>query len=297
MKQILLTLTLLMAVVTVTAQNPYLMVLGAQETTQGVVISQPHTLLSVDLTVEKETVLCGPYARYALKYLGVSVPFTDKTTYTLLKASVAMLDEEKSFLAQRIQSPRTHTYAYDGSETGFAALQPDRLDGAPLSLEDAARAAATTIFSLRKHRLDLITGEAGENVFGEGLKSALKEIAHQEQAYLELFLGKRTLTTEMRRYVITPNINKRQYLICRFSESDGLLSDKDLSGEIVLLQITPGEPAAIQEASPKESLTVECRLAAPSVCTLFCGNQELTQTTLPLFEFGRTVRIALPRKK
>jgi hypothetical protein len=35
--------------------------------------------------------------------------------------------------------------------------------------EEQAAATAEMIFSLRKHRLDLITGEAGENVFGGGL--------------------------------------------------------------------------------------------------------------------------------
>ena len=64
-------------------------------------------------------------------------------------------------------------------------LQADKNDMAVLALEDAAREAANTIFSLRRHRIELITGEAGENVFGEGLKAALAEIERLEQSYLE----------------------------------------------------------------------------------------------------------------
>ena len=81
-----------------------------------------------------------------------------------------------------------------------------------LALEDAAREAANTIFSLRRHRIELITGEAGENVFGEGLKAALAEIERLEQSYLELFLGKRVVTTETRRYVVYPQSDKKQYI-------------------------------------------------------------------------------------
>ena len=88
---------------------------------------------------------------------------------------------------------------------------------AVLALEDAAREAANTIFSLRRHRIELITGEAGENVFGEGLKAALAEIERLEQSYLELFLGKRVVTTETRRYVVYPQSDKKQYIVCRFS--------------------------------------------------------------------------------
>ena len=44
---------------------------GANETADGIVVSQPRTVLAVDVTVEKDVTLSGPYARYAQKFLGV----------------------------------------------------------------------------------------------------------------------------------------------------------------------------------------------------------------------------------
>ena len=144
----------------------------------------------------------------------------------------------------------------------------------------------------------LITGEAGENVFGEGLKAALAEIERLEQSYLELFLGKRVVTTETRRYVVYPQSDKKQYIVCRFSAAAGLLPESDLSGDMVLLQIEPsGNTATAVEASAKESNTVTCRVADPSVCTVIAGGREYARAVLPLFEFGRTINVALPRRK
>ena len=167
-----------------------------------------------------------------------------------------------------------------------------------LSLEDAARSAAEQIFALRRHRLELITGEAGEHVFGEGLKSALNEIDRLEQEYLELFLGKQVRTTAGYRYLVYPSADKKQYIFCRFSPAAGLLPENDLSGDMVVLQIEPsGNTSCSVEAGPKESSVVMCRVADPSTCTVIAGGQEYARAVLPLFEFGRTVRVALPRRK
>ena len=279
MKLRLLALSLLLAG-GVSAQNPYIALQGANETASGVVVSQPRTILAVDVTVERDQTLTGPYARYAQKYLGVRAPLADKTTWNITGAQIALLDFGAA------------------SDEEFARLQPDKTDMTTPALEDAARAAADRIFSLRRHRIELITGEAGENVFGEGLKAALAEIDRMEQSYLELFLGKRIVSTETRRYVVYPQADKKQYIVCRFSPADGLLPDSDLSGDIVLLQIEPsGNTKCDLEAGPKETSVVACRVADPSTCTVLSGGREYARAVLPVFEFGRTVNVALPRRK
>ena len=258
----------------VSAQNPYISLQGANETAGGLTVAQPRTILAVDVTVEHDVTLSGPYARYAQKYLGVRAPLTDKTVWSVTGAQIALLD----------------------GDTYLNAAAP-----APAStrvLEDAARTAAAQIFSLRRHRIELVTGEAGENVFGEGLKAALEEIDRLEQSYLELFLGKRIVSTETRRYVVCPQADKKQYIVCRFSPAAGLLPDTDLSGDIVLLQIEPsGVAKSDLEAGPKETQVVACRVADPSTCIVVSGGREYARAVLPVFEFGRTINVALPRRK
>ena len=221
-----------------------------------------------------------------------------KTGKTDTGASVALLDPKACLDAPAPAQPSRTVMSHATSEDEFSRLQADKNDMAVLALEDAAREAANTIFSLRRHRIELITGEAGENVFGEGLKAALAEIERLEQSYLELFLGKRVVTTETRRYVVYPQSDKKQYIVCRFSAAAGLLPESDLSGDMVLLQIEPsGNTATAVEASAKESNTVTCRVADPSVCTVIAGGREYARAVLPLFEFGRTINVALPRRK
>lgn len=165
-------------------------------------------------------------------------------------------------------------------------------------LEEAAREAAATIFSLRRHRMELITGEAGENVFGAGLESALERIDRLEQSYLELFLGRQVVSVQTRRYIVVPQEGKQQYVVCRFSPQDGLLPEDDLSGDLVSLRLEPeGDAAAVTPAGPKQTNRETFRVAASTVCTLMAGNRELARTILPVFELGRTVEVAVPRRR
>ena len=297
MKFRLLTLALLCCGAAATAQNPYIALEGAAESAAGIAVSMPRSVLAVDLSVECSTVLCGPYARYAQKYLGVRAPLTDKTTWSIAGARIALAGDD-AFGAAAPAADASRVVSHAASDEAFAALQPDKTSATVYSLEDAARMAAEQIFSLRRHRLELITGEAGENVFGEGLKSALAEIERLEQSYLELFLGKRIVSTETRRYVVCPQADKKQYIVCRFSPAAGLLPDTDLSGDIVLLQIEPsGAAKSDLEAGPKETQVVACRVADPSTCIVVSGGREYARAVLPVFEFGRTINVALPRRK
>ena len=280
------------------AQNPYIALQGANETADGIVVSQPRTVLAVDVTVEKDVTLSGPYARYAQKFLGVRAPLTDKTGWAVTGAAVALLDAKACLDAPAPAEPSRRIMTYAAAEDEFARLQADKNDMTVLALEDAAREAANTIFSLRKHRLELITGEAGENVFGEGLKAALAEIERLEQSYLELFLGKQIVSTRTQRYLVYPSADRKQYVFCRFSPAAGLLPESDLSGDMVVLQIEPsGDTECPIEAGPKEQGTVKCRMADPSTCTVIASGREYARAVVPLFEFGRTVQVALPRRR
>ena len=297
MKFRLLTLLLLCCGAAATAQNPYIVPEGATESASGISVNMPRSVVAVDLTVERTAVLCGPYARYAQKYLGVRAPLTDKTTWRIADARIALAGDAV-YEAPAPASATSQVLSHASSDEAFAALQPDRTSMTILSLEDAARSAAEQIFALRRHRLELISGEAGEHVFGEGLKSALNEIDRLEQEYLELFLGKQVRTTAGYRYLVYPSADKKQYIFCRFSPAAGLLPENDLSGDMVVLQIEPsGNTSCSVEAGPKESSVVMCRVADPSTCTVIAGGQEYVRAVLPLFEFGRTVRVALPRRK
>lgn len=267
-------LPLLFAGMTAAAQNQDMARLGTYMSNGEFVVGTAETVLAADITVRCEKIVCGPYARYAQKFLGLRAPLTDKTVYTVADAAIALMPGERYVTAGELPASTCRVESYEAQGADFARLQTDRLDMTETDLQTAARNAAAAIFSLRKHRLDLISGEAGENVFGAGLPVALERLDRLEQEYLELFLGRRVVTTETRRFRVTPAEGKLQQIVCRFSPDAGLLPANDLTGDIVLLQYEP-QGMAVDEAGVRPtSSTIPYRIAALTRCSLIAAGQE-----------------------
>lgn len=278
-----------------TAQNtPYKAVVGTYVDASGALaVSDPSTSVAVDLIVEKEQTVVGPYARYAQKFLNMRGSLVDKTVYSLKGVKLAVTGGE-DVIADAVPAAEVTETSYMGSASEFAKVLPDRMSATAVSEEEAAANAAQAIFSIRKHRMDLITGEAGENVFGAGLKDALAALDAAEQEYLELFFGKRVVTTSVERVVIPMIEGVQSYAVARISSSAGVVAADAKDGDAVTLEVAPSGRArlsSIVEADPKSKTAVKVRVADPSTCTVKVGDKVLTSAVLPLFEMGRTAYI------
>ncbi len=299
MKRLFFSLLLTLSTMAVSAQNPYFAMLGVTMDADGQpTYSQPYTTLAVDVTVECSCAIAGPYARYAQQCIGMRAPLTDRIEWRIVDADVALITEEQVLYADQLPAPTQQLARHATSETDFATYGAHRNSAQALSDEEAAQAAAARLFSLRNHRQELITGEAGEHVFGAGLEAALNEIARQEQELLELFLGKQLVTTTSHRYLINPEVSKLQYVVCRYSKDEGILPSSDLMGDMILLQLIPETEVGVDvvEAGVKETATAECIVANRTVCKLSVAGKEYMRKVLPIFEFGRKITIAAPRR-
>lgn len=300
MKRMIFTLLLTLLTGIVSAQNPYFAMLGIVVDADGqVTYTQPHTTLAVDVTVECRSAIAGPYARYAQKCIGVRAPLTDRVEWQIVKVDVALVPEASTLYVGDLPADTKSQTRFAVAGDDYAAFGAEKINATPLTDEEAAQAAATRLFSLRQHRQELITGEAGENVFGAGLQAALDEIARQEQELLELFLGRQEVKTASYRYQINPESSKLQYIVCRYSREEGVLPASDLMGDMILLQIVPEEEvgADVIEAGVKETATVECVVANRAVCKLSVAGKEYVRKVLPIFEFGRKFTVSAPRRK
>lgn len=278
-----------------TAQNtPYKAVVGTYIDASGALaVSDPSTSVAVDLIVEKEQTVVGPYARYAQKFLNMRGSLVDKTVYSLKGVKLAVTGGE-DVIADAVPAAEVTETSYMGSASEFAKVLPDRMSATAVSEEEAAANAAQAIFSIRKHRMDLITGEAGENVFGAGLKDALAALDAAEQEYLELFFGKRVITTSVERVVVPMVEGVQSYAVARISSSAGVVAADAKDGDAVTLEVAPSGRArlsSIVEADSKSKTAVKVRVADPSTCTVKVGDKVLTSAVLPLFEMGRTAYI------
>lgn len=295
----LLTLVVLCAIsmATTSAQNNiYKAVAGAYIDASGAVaVADPSTTLAVDIVVEKEHTIVGPYARYAQKYLNVRGSLVEKTVYSVKDAKLSILDIESALKSGEIPAPTMEVLSYMGNENEFAKVLPDRMSSATISQEDAAAQAASAIFAIRKSRMELIRGEAGENVFGGGLKDALDALDAKEQAYLELFLGKKVVTTYTHRVAIPMSSSSQSYAVAKLSASKGILAAASQEGEAITLNVTPSNKAnlsSVAEVDPKDKTAIQVRIADPATCVVMVGKNAVASAVLPIFELGRTAYIS-----
>ena len=295
----LLTLVVLCAIsmATTSAQNNiYKAVAGAYIDASGAVaVADPSTTLAVDIVVEKEHTIVGPYARYAQKYLNVRGSLVEKTVYSVKDAKLSILDIESALKSGEIPAPTMEVLSYMGNENEFAKVLPDRMSSATISQEDASAQAASAIFAIRKSRMELIRGEAGENVFGGGLKDALDALDAKEQAYLELFLGKKVVTTYTHRVAIPMSSSSQSYAVAKLSSSKGIMAAASQEGEAITLNVTPSNKAnlsSVAEVDPKDKTAIQVRIADPATCVVMVGKNAVASAVLPIFELGRTAYIS-----
>jgi hypothetical protein len=251
---------------------------------------QERTTLYVDVAVERQETVAGPYARYAQKYLGVAAPLADKVLHKVTDVYIQNNSDTEHYLHDpNGYAPPSHMNPAEG----FPRLTVDKSSAAPVSLEESARLAAEKIFDIRRSRFDLITGEVGENVFGGGLGAALSELSRLEEEYLSLFLGRQTIKTDHERYRVTPVRGRSTYTVCRFSDADGLLPEDDLSGEPMVLELRPiDEQAEALNPQPKPSSRAVATLIPADVqCRIILNGTELASEMFSIRQLGQTVYI------
>ena len=193
MKRSLLVALLLVAsslVVDSSAQQVVKKRIGSYIENGNVVVAEANTTLAVDITVETEQFVAGPYAKHAQRLLGTNAPLIDKVIHRIVKSDVAVAESSSYYATESVDAAQNS----DATSVEFPKVLPDRISKSNLTADQAADRAAEQIYALRTARLELITAELGDGVYGAGLESALREIDRLEKEYLELFFGKRSLT-------------------------------------------------------------------------------------------------------
>lgn len=249
-------------------------------------LSRPQSSVEVSLRVEHKHFTPGEFARYAQKYLGVRASLASRTESAIVEAKVS-----EPLSASNVEPMIIPAVTSE-------SLPPFRLDSRSMTTEQQAAAAAEMIFSLRKHRIDLITGEAGENVFGAGLKAALEEIERMERVCLEMFYGHHTISHTDHHFTLVPKAEQQNYMLCRYREGVGIVAVDDLSGESIVLNITPSQvdTSDITPATEKDKVRQEYLLPSLCLCRLLCGTTPLAENSLPIYQYGERVTVAAPAR-
>lgn len=255
----------------------------------------PATAVVVELVVKRESITKGPYARYATQLLGTVAPLNDKVTYSIEAVRISGNNlGTLSSIAKKGSSQK------QGFKKGNQSFNNQFLDMSLTPIYSAtngekntmtmATDAANAIFKIRSRRFDLVTGETGENVFGEGLKAAIKEMARIEKEYTELFMGKHNVEYLTYQYEIIPEKDKQNYMVCRFDAESGIIDGLKINGTPVVLSTLDenrivGRPTEQQKKGATTS-GQKVMIADIVLCKILLGEELLVEKRIPLLQFG-----------
>lgn len=278
MKRILVILTLACVAFSGFAQNNMTKA-GLYDKRGNLVVAKAEpVMLNVSIRVASEHFTPGVYARYAQKYLGQRATLSSYSTIEIVEGRLAKGAAERAAVAVE-------------QEPEVASLPLNKMSATAQTLEEQAAATAELIFALRKNRLDLITGEAGENVFGAGLKSALEEIARLEKECLDMFYGRKITKEQTYSFNIAVTPDKSQYMVCRFNDKEGIVAADDLAGTPVMVNVVVNKCDYPQLRTPgeKDKGVTEYTIVSSATCQLIAEATLLDTLTFvsPLYSEKR----------
>lgn len=268
-KHLVLFISALMAVNALHAQDVQKVSVGDVQS-HGVTYTLPKISMQVTVTAKSTEVKAGIFAQYAEKYLGltdapledskiwevtslelspVAVPDTSKTFHIVFTEKAALptfyLNAAGSLLSINCEpKAETKTIAeeVEAAEAGveltpFNVMNEELLKAG--SKAKQAEIAARQIFRIRESRLNLLTGEV-DNLPADGasFQLILDNLKHQEEAYMQLFTGTITETSETRNFAFVPVGEEKGKILFRFSRHFGFVDSDDLSGEPYMLSVT-----------------------------------------------------------
>lgn len=169
------------------------------------------------------------------------------------------------------------------------------------SLEQKAKEAADMILSLRKTRVQIITGDTDANYSGESMGAAIDEISRLEQEYMTLFVGYSEYQTQKMKFDVVPKNDTRNhvYVAFRLSDAHGLVPADDMSGKPYLLDIVAEELASAEAPKSSASKGAVIHYRTPAICSikLTDGVNLILQTRVPIYQFGVENTITLTSSK
>ena len=303
-----------------------------QENEAAVVYYMPKNELVITLQYDIVNEEPGIFYQYAGRYLGAEdVIKESKTSYVLTSIEnelVTTADTERAYKIDASLGIKEQMIALsaDGRLLGYNVGEEAKGDEAkgeslevkgeslevkgtdklmPLleeqfmasSTAKMAEGAAKMIYRIREARLNLLAGEV-EHVpaDGEAMKQVLAEMDRQEQALVELFIGKTTVSHASHSLIYTPMQSVESETLCRFSVHSGVVAADDLSGEpiYISLEATKQSLSTAVEISSKAPLLSQLyyNLPGEAKVNMTYKGKQMACSTYQIAQFGVAIPVA-----
>lgn len=306
---------------------------SAQVLEQGeaaLVYYSPKTAFNLEFTYMVETQERGIYAAYAKDLLGVTdvvketatrcelkdvrIVATSSTDYTRAhkvsaESGIPMLltINDKGLLTgynvpfeSKRQEPRKPESKKDCPHHDHP--HPAPVPAAPVP-EEVMKAAnplaqanevAKQIFHLRETRMYLLNGEVEHApADGRSMELVLEELAAQERALTELFVGKKHVRKEHKRVMVEPS---DAGLLLFFSEENGFTDADNVDADTIVVRMLC-QQQTVRHANPKAQKSELSQIVynIPGHCavSVVYKGRTLTSRELPVAQLG--VDVALPK--
>lgn len=244
-------------------------------------------------------------ARYVVALpAGAGTPFMQLTAQGLISTSDGSFGQESvwrfptqirgDFSSKGISSNYTSEastlYQNVNSEGAYDRISVSQSIVVAKSPEQKAKEAADMILSLRKFRVQIVTGDTDANYSGESMGAAIEEISRLEKEYMTLFIGYSEYQTQKMKFDVVPQNDgkSRVYVAFRLSDTHGLVPADDMSGKPYLVDISAEELSAAVPAKGASSKGTFVRYRIPAICSvrLTDGVNLILQTRVPIYQYG-----------
>lgn len=288
----------------------------------GLVYSLPVTALQITITARKTTLIAGPYANYAKKYLAAENVISENgESWEILDVNVTpygAVDPESHYLMQLKSGSTTFiSVAADGmllsinKETSGNIIEPNFqqprtgtkytgreylqfVDEDFIASQSSAKQAemlASSIMEVRDARLSLTRGTADSMpTDGRQLELMLNSLNEQERAMTAAFIGCSNSEIVSRTYSYVPEEDSNEILI-RFSDFKGFCNPDDYAGAPLNIRVNvtaqgviPKDPNGKEKEMPKDG--VRYCIPGSAQITLAFDGETLYNKELEFSQFG-----------
>jgi hypothetical protein len=186
------------------------------------------------------------------------------------------------------------------TDTGFVNVPYQESIISEKDPQSKAEEAAKFIFSLRKRRFELVTGDVEHAFGGSSIKDALNEINRLEHEYMSLFTGKHLVESRTHKFYVVPEkaFDIKIYTVFHFSERDGALHDANRSSIPFVLHVTPnGKISELEKMQSKIGIdNVFYRVPETATVQLFQGSKEICSARMQIYQLGKELAVPFDAK-
>ncbi|MCL2132717.1 MAG: DUF4831 family protein [Bacteroidales bacterium] len=177
------------------------------------------------------------------------------------------------------------------TESGFERVPVQQSQVVEKNVERRAEEVANAIFTLRKRRMEMITGDGGDGFSGDAMRAALEELNRMEQEYLSLFIGKSVFDTQSAVFEVIPNVEQANqlYIAFRFSDNQGLMMRDNIAGRPMVLELMASDskkPWATNAGDTDKGRRVSYRIPEVMTARLSDGQNVLLEMRIPVYQLG-----------